>query len=149
MSEKTVDKSQQLVGGGAILAVPGPGIFTLPIPIQLEAMTTSAADLITAWTPGFKGKILSADFFTTKLGTGAGATQTLNLAINSTALTGGVVNPTLASTDTLGKKTAGTAITGANEFTETDTVSLKVAASGTVFTAGAGVLLVRIQNTQG
>ena len=149
MSAQTVDKTIQLVGDGATLAVPGPGIFTLGIPIQLEAMTTSAADLITDWTPGFNGKILSIDFFTTKLGTGTSASQVLNLEIGSTDVTGGVVTITLASTDTLGEKSAGTAITAGNVFTSTDTVSLEVAASGTVFTAGAGVLLLRIQNTQG
>jgi hypothetical protein len=149
MPEKIVNKTQQLVGDGAILGVPGPGIFTLAIPVQLAAMTTSAADLITEWTPGFKGKILGIDFVTTKLGTGAAATQTLNLEINDVDVTGGVVNPTLASTDTLGKKTAGSAITALNEFDETDTLSLEVAASGTVFTAGDGVLLIRVQNIQG
>lgn len=124
----------------------GVGIMTVPIAIQLAAMTTAAADLITNYTPGFKFKLLSADFVTTTIGAGAGATQTLNLEIGATNVTGGVVNPTLASTDTLGEITAGTAITGANTGSATDTLSVEVAAGGTVFTGGAGLLLVKIQN---
>jgi hypothetical protein len=57
-----------------------------------------------------------------------------------------VVNPTLTATNTLGKLTAGTAVTAANTGTATDTLSIKVAASGTVFTAGRGVLLVKLAN---
>lgn len=122
------------------------GISTLSVPIQLAAMTTSAADLVTDITPGYKFKILAADFATTKLGTGAGATQTINLEIGSTNVTGGAVNTTLASTNTLGKVSAGTAVTAANTGSASDTISVEVAASGTVFTAGDGVLLIRIQN---
>jgi len=130
---------------GTTLAA-GAGVETVTIPVQLASMTTAAADLMTAYTPGYKFKVLSVDFATTKLGTGSGATQTLNLAIGSTAVTGGVVNPTLAGTATLGALTAGTAVTAANTGAATDTLSVKVAASGTVFTAGEGVLLVKIQN---
>jgi hypothetical protein len=125
----------------------GTGVMTIPIPIQLASMTTSAADLITAYTPGFAGKILSADFVTTTLGTGSGATQAINLEVGTTNLTGGVVTVTLASTDTLGEISAGTAVTAANTFTASDSISIEVAAGGTVFTAGSGVLLLRVQNT--
>lgn len=124
----------------------GVGVTTVAIPIQLAAMTTSAADLITNYTPGYRFKVLAVDFATTTLGAGAGATQTLNLEIGTTNLTGGVVNVTLASTDTLGEMTAGTAVTAANVGSAADTISVEVAAGGTVFTAGAGVLLVKLQN---
>lgn len=122
------------------------GISTLSIPIQLSAMTTAAADLVTDYVPGFKFKILSVQFATTKLGTGSGASQVINLEIGSTNVTGGVVTATLAGTDTLGELTAGTSVTAANTGSATDTISVEVAASGTVFTAGDGVLLIRIQN---
>ena len=122
------------------------GYTTVSIPIQLAAMTTSAADLVTAYTPGFRFKVVGVDFATTTIGAGAGASQTLSLAIGSTAVTGGVVNPTLTGTNTLGKLVAGTAVTAANIGTATDTISVKVAATGTVFTGGAGVLLIRVQN---
>lgn len=124
----------------------GAGVTTIPIAIQLAAMTTSAADLVTDYTPGYKFKILAVDFATTTIGAGSGASQTLNLEIGSTNLSGGVVNPTLTSTNTLGKLTAGTAVTANNTGTASDTISVEVAASGTVFTGGSGVLLITIQN---
>lgn len=122
------------------------GVTTISVPIQLSSMTTAAADLVTAYTPGFKFKVLSVDFATTTIGAGTSASQTLNLAITGVALTGGVVNPTLAGTNALGKLVSGTTVTAANTGAATDTLSVKVAASGTVFTGGAGVLLIRLQN---
>ncbi len=124
----------------------GVGIQTLAIPIQLASLTTAAADLVTEIVPGFRFKVLKVDFVTTKLGTGSGASQTINLEIGTTNVTGGVVNPTLGSTDTLGKVTAGSSVTAANVGLATDSLSVEVAASGTVFTAGEGILLVRLQN---
>ena len=56
---------------------------------------------------------------------------------------------TLATTTPLGNRIEATAIIGNNEFTATDAISLEVAASGTVFTAGAGVLEVILQNLDG
>ncbi len=122
------------------------GIFTLAIPIQLAAMTTSAASLISAYTFGFAFKILSIAFATTTLGAGAGATQTLNFAIGATNTTGGFITLTLATTTPLGNLIGSTALTALNTGTAADTITLKVAAGGTVFTGGAGVLLVRVQN---
>lgn len=122
------------------------GISILSVPIQLASMTTSAADLVTEVAPGYKFKVLAVDFVTTTLSTGSGASQTINLEIGTTNVTGGVVNPTLSSTNILGKVTSGTAVTAANTGSASDVLSVEVAASGTVFTAGNGVLLIRIQN---
>lgn len=122
------------------------GVTTITFPVQLASMTTAAADLMTAYTPGFKFKVLAVDFTTTTIGAGSSASQTLNLAITGVAVTGGVIVPTLAGTNTLGKMTAGTAVTAANTGSASDTLSVKVAASGTVFTAGSGMILIRLQN---
>lgn len=122
------------------------GIVTLAFPLQLAAMTTSAADLMTDYVPGYAFELLSAEFITTNPGVGASASQVLNLEIGATNVTGGVVTLTEASTSALGEKTAGTAITAANVGTKTDTLSIEVAADGTVFTAGAGTLLVKLRN---
>jgi len=130
---------------GATLA-PTAGISTLSIPITLASMTTSAADLVTAYTPGYKFKILAVDFATTTVSTGDGASQVINVEIGTTNVTGGVVTATLAGTDTLGELSSGTAVTAGNTGSASDTISVEVAASGTVFTAGDGVLLIRIQN---
>lgn len=138
--------STAVVGTGSDGALSPGGIYNLNFPIQLAAMTTAAADLMTNMVLGHRGKILAIGFTTTTLGTGTSASQVLNLEIGTTNLTGGVVTVLLADTDTLGKRVSGTAITALNEFTATDTLSIEVAASGTVFTAGAGFLTVRIQN---
>lgn len=122
------------------------GIQTVAIPIQLASMTTSAADLVTNYVPGYAFELLSLEFITTTIGTGTSASQVLNLEIGTTNVTGGVLTLLLADTNTLGKKTAATAITAANTGTATDTLSVEVAAGGTVFTAGAGILLVKLRN---
>ena len=122
------------------------GIVTLALPIQLAAMSTSAADLMTNYVPGYAFELLSAEFITTNPGVGASASQVLNIEIGSTNVTGGVLTLTEASTSALGEKTAATAITAANTGTASDTLSIEVAASGTVFTAGDGILLVKLRN---
>jgi len=124
----------------------GVGVTTLMFHINLVALTTAAADLMTNYTPGYAFKILAVDFTVTTPGTGAGANQSLNLEIGSTNVTGGVVNVTLANTATLGALVAGTAVTAANTGTAADTLSIEVAAGGTIFTAGQGILLIKIQN---
>ena len=126
----------------------GAGVATITIPLTSLAtgLGTGAIDLLTNYVPGYRFKLLAFDFVTTVAGTGAGASQTFNLEIGTTNVTGGVLNVTLASTDTIGEVTAGTAITAANVGTAADTLSIEMAASGTVFTAGAGYFVIKIQN---
>ena len=52
----------------------------------------------------------------------------------------------LADTAAIGQVDAATAITAANTGTASDTISIEMAASGTVFTAGAGYFVIKIQN---
>lgn len=124
------------------------GVQTIPIPLTslVTGIGTGAMDLLTTYTPGFKFKLLAVDWVTTLAGTGSGATQAFNLKIGSTATTGGVCTVTLASTATVGAITAGTAISALNTGSSADTISLVKAGSGTVFTAGAGYFVIRIQN---
>lgn len=141
-----VDLTDSTTGTASDTLAATVGIHTVAIPLQLASMTTSAADLITAYTPGYAFELLSLEFVTTTLGTGASASQVLNLEIGTTNVTGGVLTLLLADTDTLGKKTAATAITAANTGSASATISLEVAASGTVFTAGAGIALLKLRN---
>lgn len=141
-----VDLTDSTTGTASDTLAATVGVTTVAVPIQLAAMTTSAADLMTAYTPGYAFELLSLEFVTTTLGTGASASQVLNLEIGTTNVTGGVLTLLLADTDTLGKKTAATAITAANTGTAASTISIEVAASGTVFTAGAGFLLLKLRN---
>lgn len=124
----------------------GVGVFTLVFPIQLSAMTTAAADLLTNYVVGFRFKLISISYDTTTIGAGAGGSQVLNMEIGTTNVTGGVVTITLAGTDTLGELVAGTAITANNIGTAASTLSVEVAAGGTIFTSGEGNLLIQVQN---
>lgn len=124
----------------------GVGIQTIAIPQLLTSLTTSAADLMTDYTPGYAFKILALSWITTTVGTGTSASQVINLEIGTTNVTGGVLTILLADTATLGTKKDATAITAANTGTSTDTISIEVAAAGTVFTAGAGYFLIKLQN---
>lgn len=124
----------------------GAGVTTLAFAVDLVTLTTLARELLTDYVLGYAFKILSVDFVVTDEGTGAGATQTINLEINSTNVTGGVINPTLANTATAGALVAGTAVTANNTGNAAATLSIEVAAGGTIFTAGQGIILIRIQN---
>jgi hypothetical protein len=124
----------------------GVGVTTLMFHINLVALTAAAANLMSSYVPGYAFKILQVDYVTTTLGVGAGATMSLNLEIAGTNVTGGVVNPTEANTTPLGNLVAGTAVTAANVGTAAQALEIEVAAGGTIFTAGQGTLLVKIQN---
>lgn len=124
----------------------GVGVTTLMFAVDLTTLTTLARELLTDYVLGYAFKILAVDFVVTEEGTGAGATQTINLEINSTNVTGGVINPTLANTATAGALVAGTAVTAANTGNAAATLSIEVAAGGTIFTAGQGIILVKVQN---
>lgn len=106
-------------------------------PISL--IIPASGDLVTGWTPGYAGRIVSLDWTTQIVGAGAGASITMNAEIGTTNVTGGVVTITLATSTPAGTRIAGTAVTAANAFTDTDTISLEVVV-GTAFTAGSGFL---------
>lgn len=107
---------------------------------------TSAGDMVTAFVPGYKFKLLALDFVTSIAGVGSSASQVYNLEIGTTNVTAGTCTVTEASTSAVGELTAGAAITGANTGSATDSISIEQAASGTAFTAGAGSFIVTIQN---
>ena len=133
-------------GAASSTLAAGVGVITVPIGIQLSSMTAAAAELMTNYTLGYKFKILSLAFITTTISTGTAASMTLTLKITATGVTGGSLNLTLAGTNTLGKLTSATGITALNTGSATDTLSIEVTEGGTVFTAGAGKLLITVQN---
>jgi len=90
----------------------------------------ASADLITAMTPGFAGRILKMYAITKVVTTDADAEAAINLEIGTTDLTGGVltIGDTAdgdAAPDAVGKVIEATAITAANTFTATDTISME------------------------
>jgi hypothetical protein len=130
----------------AIAAGVGRQVQIHPLTSLATGLSTSAIDILTGFTPGYRGKVIGFEFVTTVAGTGSGASQVFNIEIGTTNLTGGVLTLTLASQATIGTVTAATAITAANTFSATDTISIEMAASGTVFTAGAGYFVIKLQN---
>lgn len=130
----------------SIAAGVGKQTFCHPLTSLATGLSTAAIDILTAYTPGYKFKILGFEFVTTVAGTGASASQVFNIEIGTTNVTGGVLTLTLASQATIGVVTAATAVTAANTGSATDTISIEMAASGTVFTAGAGYFVIKLQN---
>ena len=122
----------------------GAGVQTLSIPVNLAAITTNA-DVLTAFTPGFKFKLLSVSFAIKTPATTSGKLTTLSLKINSTAVTGGAVALTSANATPLGAIIAGSAITAANTGSSSATISV-VSTSTTAFVEGEGYLLIKVQN---
>jgi hypothetical protein len=112
----------------------------LSIPIILSKIT-GAVDVVTNYVPGFAGTINKVSFVVTDPATTASKAVTLNLKINTTDLTGGVVSLTSANCTPLGKVIDGTTVTGNNVFGATDSISVK-ASSVTAFAEGQGVLLI-------
>ena len=117
------------------LGIKGQWIFY----IELAGLT--AADVITAWTPGFAGTINKVEFVSKVAVTTGAKAADLNLEIGTTNLTGGVVGLTSANCTPKGVVVAGTAVTAANTFTATDTISVE-AANVTTFVEGDGWLIV-------
>lgn len=137
-------------GGGttvaAVAATVGVYNLVLPAPPNLSTLSTGGVDVATGIVLGHRFKIRQIEFITTLAGTGASASLVFNLEIGTTNLTGGVLTLALADTDTIGKRTAATAVTANNVGTSTDAISLEVAAGGTAFTAGSGYFVIEVQN---
>lgn len=124
--------------------------ITIPVPANLSTLTTGGVDMTTGIVIPYKFKVIAWEFMTTLAGTGSGASLVFNLEIGTTDV--GTVpstcTVTLAGTDTIGKRTAATAVSGANTGATGAALSVEVAGSGTAFTAGSGYFTVWIQNME-
>ncbi len=92
-----------------------------------------------------KFKILSVDAYVTNEVTTGSKLSSLNVEIDTTDLTGGVVALTSANCATLGAKVAGSAVTAANTGAANATISIE-AASTTAFSEGGVMVVIGIQN---
>lgn len=124
----------------------GPGNSLAPVPVQFRVIFATADNADTfRFVPGFAGKIVSLQgSVMVATSETTGKTNVLNPAIGTvgatgTDVTGGVltvdVDVTAADPDTLGKRIAATAITGANTFTAVQEITVK-AANTTPLTSG-------------
>lgn len=118
---------------------------TLTIPVNLSAVDNG--DVLTNYVPGFAFKIIKAEFAVSEVASTPAKAVTLNLEINTTDLTGGVIALTSANCTPEGVRIAGTAITALNVGTATDSISVE-ASSVTKFVEGRGFLLLEIQNLE-
>ncbi|HEX8851219.1 MAG TPA: hypothetical protein VF761_16960 [Gemmatimonadaceae bacterium] len=118
--------------------------IVVSIPIKLSKVANG--DVLTNYTPGFAGKITKVAFAITDPVTTAAKATTLNLEIGTTDVTGGAIALTSANSTPLGAVIAGTAITAANTFTASSTISVE-ASSTTAFVEGEGVLLITIESS--
>lgn len=137
-------------GATAAAAAQGVGMYSLviPVPTDLTALSGGGVDVATGIVIPHKFAIDSWEFITTVAGTGAGASLVFNLEIGAVDVgtVASTCTVTLAGTDTIGKRTAGTAVSGANTGAADATLSLEVAESGTAFTAGSGYFVVWVKN---
>jgi len=123
------------------------GVYTLSVPWTFVT-STSAIDVFTAQVLGHAFRILAWEWHDggTAL-VGSSGSRVANMEIGTTDV------GTVASTVTIiqsgtatGRRIAGTAVSGANTGTATDTFSIEIASGGTDITAGNGVFTVTIQN---
>lgn len=117
--------------------------FTIPLP-PLAGIT--AADIVTEIYPGIEGTIEHVEFVTTVAVTTAAKAATLNLEIDTTDVTGGVLALTSAALTPKGKAIEATAITANNTLTRTSKLSIE-ASSVTAFVEGEGFLIIYIRPT--
>ena len=115
------------------------GQAILSIPIKLARVANG--DVLTNFVPGFAGTIKKISLAVTDPVIAASKAATLNAEINTTDLTGGVVALTSANCTPNGNVVNGTAVTAANVFSATDSISVE-ASGTTAFTEGEGVLLI-------
>lgn len=109
----------------------GAGHWLFPI----DLASVDDGDVLTAFVPGFKGKIISVDAYVVIPVTTASKLSTLNLEIGAVNLTGGTVALTSANCTPVGAKVAGAAVTANNEFGKGDNISIE-ASSTTAFVEG-------------
>jgi len=119
----------------------GQGIWTH----QISLADVADGDVLTTFTPGFHGQIDALDFVVGVPVTTAAKASTLNMEIGTTNLTGGTVALTSANCTPQGAEVAGAAVTAANVFTATDTLSVE-ASSTTAFAEGDGMLVITYTN---
>lgn len=107
--------------------------------------TIAAADFLTGWVPGFKFRILSMRWRQNVPVTTAAKLATLTPYISGNPVTGGVVSLTSALCTPLGVVILGTPVTGANQGSKTDTISITGSAV-TAFAEGSGDLILELEN---
>lgn len=117
---------------------------TMSFHVNLATITT-AGDVVTTITPGFRGRLKKWYFVTGTPVTTAAKAATLNLEVGTTNVTGGTIALTSAAATPLGATIAqGSAFTAGTAFDDTDTISIE-AASVTAFAEGDGMIVIHYE----
>ena len=118
-------------------------VRVLPIPVSSLAAIGLNDKLVDALTLGIPGRLVGLQFLTGLVpATTADKDIDLQAYIGAVPTTGGVLNLLTADCATKGAVKAATAITGANEFGATDTLTVECVEAAAVFAEGNGTLLV-------
>ena len=135
-------------GGAASSTIAaGAGVFWMSFPFEFIT-STSAIDVATTITLGHKFKILAWSWIDggTALVGGSGS-RVANMEIGSTDVGTSPSTCTVVQASTApGRRIDGTAVSGANTGSASDTFSIEIASGGTTITAGNGAFHVKIQN---
>lgn len=111
----------------------------------INLATLANGDIVTTWTPGFRGRIVKWWFEVMVPATTGSKLATLNIEVGTTNLTGGTIALTSANCTPLGNVVAqGTDFTAGMAFGAADTLSVE-AASVTAFVEGNGTLHIQYQ----
>ena len=108
---------------------------------RVDLAEITDGDVVTGFTPGHAGTIEKFEFVVVDPVSTGSKLSTLNLEIGTVNTTGGLLALTSANCTPLGKIVAATAITAANTFGATDTISVE-AATTTAFAEGNGTLII-------
>ena len=124
------------------LMAAGVSKLTMSFTIALATLTDAAQFHVT---PGFKGRLMRTYFVTQVVASTAGRLSTLTPSIEAVNLLGGVLALTTVACNTKDKELSGTAITGQNAFTNTQSITWTGSAT-TAFAEGSGYLVMDLMN---
>lgn len=114
-------------------------VVPVDVPLTGVLNQTGQVTIMLSKTLGFAAELEKVEAMPNVVGTGAGASQVINVRKGTaTGTVCGTVTVTLANQGTIGTVTAGTVTetSSANKFGDADTLTVEKAAAGTVFSAG-------------
>jgi len=140
----TPNTSNLALGIGAYLSRPNIGKYNISYFVNLASIAAAA---LLHLTPGHKGRLTKVTFVTHAPATTASKAATVTPSIAGTNVTGGVLALTTVAANTADKELAGTAITAANAFTASQTITLTGSAV-TAFAEGSGWIILELVNDE-
>ena len=145
MSANSVDSDQYVDGSiDAVHLAAGVGNSLVASP-TLTLVNIANSDVVWAFVPGFAGTIENTQFCVGVVPASTGGKDIdLTPHIGATPTTGGVITLVTADIDAKGDKVAGTAITAANAFGATDTISVKCTEATAAFAEGSGCVMLEL-----